>query len=101
MKRYLAGAAGALLIAAGSLAGASAAGAAPASPDHVAYCDGFVNYGTSWKANCRVDYGRSGSVTVCSDGTRIYGPLVGVGYWVFGGNCSGHGTVSSWAVYDG
>ncbi|MFF9571056.1 hypothetical protein [Streptomyces sp. NPDC014685] len=125
MKRYLVPVAGLLLV----LAGASTAAAAPVEPagpaatqprqvpdgpvvvtqgktgsssiQHTNYCNDFVNYGTSWSANCNVDYGSSGSWTQCSDGTEIWGPLVGPGYWVFGGSCSGHGSVRDWGVYDG
>ncbi|MCX5265870.1 hypothetical protein [Streptomyces sp. NBC_00199] len=68
---------------------------------HVNYCNNFVNYGTRWAANCNVDSGRSGAWTQCSDFTEIRGPLVGRGYWQFGGNCSGHGTVRDWGVYSG
>jgi hypothetical protein len=68
---------------------------------HSNYCNNFVNYGTSWRADCNVDYGSSGSWTQCSDGTEIWGPLVGPGYWVFSGDCSGHGSVRDWGVYDG
>lgn len=109
VKLYLVGALGSLFV----LAGASSAVAAPQStitgsassaavvrPMHVSYCNNFVNYGTSWTADCRVDYGKSGAWTECSDGSQIYGPSVGPGYWKFGGNCSGHGTVRNWAVYN-
>ncbi|MFB7851599.1 hypothetical protein ACFYXP_28905 [Streptomyces sp. NPDC002466] len=115
MKRFLVPVAGLLLV----LAGASTAAAAPVEPDgpavatqgktgsssisiqHANYCNNFVNYGTSWRADCNVDYGRSGAWTQCSDGTEIWGPLVGPGYWIFGGSCSGHGSVRDWGVYDG
>ncbi|GAA0315234.1 hypothetical protein ACKI1I_21465 [Streptomyces turgidiscabies] len=131
MKRYLVVAASSLLFAAGTTSAVAApTGAAeptssvraaepmrlPAGPvkivkgdgseggpsvKHVNYCNDFVNYGTRWAANCNVDYGRSGAWTQCSDFTEIRGPLVGPGYWQFGGNCSGHGTVRDWGVYDG
>ncbi|MFE7614082.1 hypothetical protein [Streptomyces sp. NPDC057496] len=128
MKRCLAPVAGLLLVLAGASA-AAASPAEPAAPaaatqprqapdgpvvvtqggtgsssvsiQHANYCDNFVNYGTSWRANCNVDYGSSGSWTQCSDGTEIWGPLVGPGYWIFGGSCSGHGSVRDWGVYDG
>ncbi|AEW92430.1 MULTISPECIES: hypothetical protein [Streptomycetaceae] len=72
-------------------------------PLHVSGCDSFRRSGDGvrWTANCRVDSGRSGSWTHCSDGTDIYGPLVGPGYWIFGGDCSGHGVETNWGVYDG
>ncbi|WP_432096982.1 hypothetical protein [Streptomyces sp. bgisy100] len=71
------------------------------APARVSYCRDFVNSGKRWKANCRVSSGRSGAYTLCTDGTSIRGPLVGVGYWKFGGDCSGHGKVKRWAVYNG
>ncbi|MHC5902649.1 hypothetical protein ACVNF4_01835 [Streptomyces sp. S6] len=103
MKRYLVLAASTLLFAAGAtsaVAAPSGSGAAP-SVKHVNYCNNFVNHGSWWEADCNVDYGRSGSYTQCSDLTTIWGPLVGVGYWHFVGNCAGHGTVRNWGVYDG
>lgn len=100
MKRYLVVAGSALLFAAGTTSAVAAPTGSP-SIKHVNYCNNFVNYGTRWAADCNVDSGRSGSYTQCSDFTTIYGPLVGVGYWQFGGNCSGHGTVRNWGVYDG
>ncbi|MFM9611643.1 hypothetical protein DF268_27000 [Streptomyces sp. V2] len=122
MKRYLVLAASALLFAAGTTSAVAAPTDAAAKPmqaptgavkivkgdssaspsvKHVNYCNNFVNHGTWWEADCNVDYGRSGSYTQCSDFTQIWGPLVGVGYWHFVGNCSGHGTVRNWGVYDG
>jgi hypothetical protein len=54
-----------------------------------------------WTANVRIDYGRSGAWTHCSDGSDIHGPLQGPGYWAFGGNCYGHGTITNYGWYDG
>jgi hypothetical protein len=65
---------------------------------------GFNTYyktSTSWRATVTVDYGRSGAWTYCSDGTDIHGPLVGPGFWDFGGSCSGHGTIAKYGWYDG
>ncbi|MFD7626689.1 hypothetical protein ACFV7Q_11760 [Streptomyces sp. NPDC059851] len=61
-------------------------------------CDSFVNHGKKWTANCKVIRGQAAAWTECSDGTEIKGPFVGVGYWKFGGDCSGHGTVKRWKV---
>jgi hypothetical protein len=33
--------------------------------------------------------------------TDVYGPSQGPGYWIFGGNCYGHGTVTNYGWYDG
>ncbi|WP_256987440.1 hypothetical protein [Streptomyces sp. BR123] len=61
-------------------------------------CDSFVNHGKKWTANCKVIRGQAAAWTECSDGTEVKGPFVGVGYWAFGGDCSGHGTVKHWKV---
>ena len=53
-----------------------------------------------WNANVRIDYGRSGAWTHCSDGADVYGPAQGPGYWLFGGNCYGHGTITDYGWYD-
>lgn len=53
-----------------------------------------------WNANVRIDYGRSGAWTHCSDGADVYGPAQGPGYWLFGGNCYGHGTITNYGWYD-
>ncbi|MEU8701751.1 hypothetical protein AB0C61_29660 [Streptomyces sp. NPDC048680] len=73
------------------------------SPMHVP-AHGFNTYkktSTAWRASVTVDYGRSGAWTYCSDGTDIHGPLVGPGFWDFGGSCSGHGTIAKYGWYDG
>lgn len=53
-----------------------------------------------WTANVRIDYGSSGAWTHCSDGADVYGPAQGPGYWLFGGNCYGHGTITNYGWYD-
>ncbi|MER5866370.1 hypothetical protein [Kitasatospora sp. NPDC002040] len=52
-----------------------------------------------WNANVRITAGRHGAYTRCSDGTQLFGPQVGPGYWAFGGECYGHGTLSAFSVY--
>ncbi|WP_424889644.1 hypothetical protein [Streptomyces sp. XH2] len=99
IKRRLAYAAVGSIMAAGTgLVGATAASAAPAP--HVSSCDSYRNNGTVWTANCRVDYGKSQSWTRCSDGTVLYGAWVGTGYWIFRGDCSGHGRIVSYGHTD-
>ena len=113
--------AGAATLGAAALAGAFAlAGAAPAAADEVpkgvthhaigsgeALTDHVQTWVTThydsddWRANVRVDYGRSGAWTVCSDGTEKHGPLQGPGYWIFAGNCYGNGTIRTYGWYDG
>lgn len=122
MKRALSVGAGSLLLLTVGMGGVSSAAAAPqeegraqhgssapaALQDHRATtepaaradvrCDHIVNRGKSWSANCRVVRGQHAAWTKCSDGTQIVGRFVGAGYWRFGGNCSGHGTVRNWSV---
>jgi len=116
MKRAGAAVLGAAALVAVGLAGASPASAAevpkgatkhlaPTVPGevlagHVQSWQTTYNNGVSWRANVRVDYGRSGSWTDCSDGTEITGPLQGPGYWIFKGTCSGHGTITAFGWYD-
>ncbi|MBB5855660.1 hypothetical protein ACFQ05_35885 [Amycolatopsis umgeniensis] len=57
--------------------------------------------GVTWKATVLVDRGRSGAWTHCSDGSDHYGPLVGRGNWLFGGNCRGYGHIVKYGWYDG
>ena len=97
-----------------ALAGtASAATAAPAvhehvvfpspggvQPDHVSSWVTTYQDSNRWAANVRVDSGRSGAVTWCSDGSVRYGPAQGPGYWAFGGNCSGAGTLTAFGWYN-
>jgi hypothetical protein len=117
MKRAGAAVLGAAALVAVGLAGASPASAAeapkgvtthpaPTVPggvltDHMQSWETTYYNGVSWRANVRVDYGRTGSWTVCSDGTEIHGPLQGPGYWIFKGSCSGHGTITTYGWYDG
>jgi hypothetical protein len=70
-------------------------------PMHISETDHVWGSTYEWGANVTVDYGLSGAVTGCSDGTVIYGPLVGPGYWQFGGNCYGHGYFSWYDFYSG
>ena len=114
--------AGAAVLGAGALVAVGLAGAGTASADeagkgvthHVvtqvpggAQTDHVQTWVTThldsddWSANVRVDYGRSGAWTVCSDGTEKHGPLQGPGYWVFAGNCYGNGTIRTYGWYDG
>lgn len=98
MKRRLTYAAVSSLLAAGGVVGGTTA--ASAAPAHVSSCDSFRNTGTVWTANCRVDYGSSQSWTQCSDGTWLYGAWVGTGYWIFRGDCGGHGSVVNYGWTD-
>jgi hypothetical protein len=68
-------------------------------PMHVSSIDSFWNTSEAWGANVRVDSGASGAVTYCSTGATVYGPLVGPGYWQFGGNCYGNGYLTGWGTY--
>ncbi|WP_141578634.1 hypothetical protein [Actinomadura sp. WMMA1423] len=52
-----------------------------------------------WTANVRIYSGRYGAYTRCSDGSTRYGPLQGPGYWKFGGNCLGAGSLTGFGVY--
>ena len=96
-----------------SAATSSAATAAPAGHEHIVYprpggiqpdhvSSWVTTYQDSnrWEADVRVDSGRSGAVTWCSDGSVRYGPAQGPGYWIFGGNCSGAGTLTGFGWYD-
>ncbi|WP_370969949.1 hypothetical protein [Amycolatopsis sp. cg9] len=112
--------AGAAVLGAGALLAIGLAGATPASADELpkgvhsalgstggAQADHVQTWVTThidsddWTANVRIDYGRSGAWTHCSDGSDIHGPLQGPGYWAFGGNCYGHGTITNYGWYDG
>ena len=63
----------------------------------------WTAYGSEvWGADVRITSGEYGAFTTCSGlSTPIYGPLVGPGYWIFGGNCTGHGTLTSAGYYEG
>jgi hypothetical protein len=69
-------------------------------PDHVSSFVTTYHDSNRWTANVRVDSGRSGAVTRCSDGSVRYGPAQGPGYWIFGGNCSGAGTLTAFGWYN-
>ncbi|MET8993603.1 hypothetical protein [Amycolatopsis sp. Hca4] len=112
MKRAGAAVLGAGALAAAGLLGAGTASAADlpkgthsavsgqATTDHVQSWVTTFYDGSRWEANVRVDYGRTGAWTHCSDGADIYGPAQGPGYWIFGGNCYGHGTITNYGWYD-
>ncbi|MDF3289755.1 hypothetical protein [Streptomyces silvisoli] len=71
-----------------------------AVPMHVAHWKTTYDDGVSWNADVFVDYGQSGAYTKCSDGSVHYGPAVGQGYWAWGGNCNGYGTITEFGNYD-
>lgn len=52
-----------------------------------------------WNASVRIYSGDLGAVTYCSDGSVHYGPTIGPGYWAFGGNCYGYGTLTGYGFW--
>jgi hypothetical protein len=116
MKRTGAAVLGAGALVAMGLAGAGVASAAEApkgatihwvsdgpgeaTSNHVSSWQTTHVDGDDWSANVRVDYGRSGAITRCSDGSVKYGPSQGPGYWIFAGNCYGNGSLTGYGYYN-
>ncbi|MBW8486438.1 hypothetical protein [Actinomadura parmotrematis] len=69
------------------------------SSKHVSGVDSVWHNAYEWTANVRIDSGSNGAWTECSDGSVHYGPRVGPGYWKFGGNCYGYGTLTDFGIY--
>ncbi|MFJ5310065.1 hypothetical protein [Streptomyces sp. NPDC088350] len=66
-------------------------------------CANYKSNGVSWGANCTIPSGNGGSITYCSSGTKIVGPLLTPTYYpetyYFFGSCAGYGTITSVTVY--
>ncbi|WP_067830855.1 hypothetical protein [Actinomadura kijaniata] len=61
--------------------------------------DSIWHNNVAWGANVRVTSGSYGAYTTCSNGRTHRGPRQGPGYWIFGGDCRGIGTLVDFGVY--
>ncbi|MGH3379151.1 MAG: serine/threonine protein kinase [Actinoallomurus sp.] len=101
-KIVLISAAAVLAVAGGSIYGVYAAGSphrSAGSSSKMPGCTDVKRDGTKWSATCTIEHGNLGAKTICSDGTTLLGPLASPGVWIFGGDCSGHGTITWRGTY--